>query len=398
MSASSPNPKIIAVVGISLHGQDAAILRGIARYAQRRNWRIQVCGGAERDFRELVSNFDIQAIIGHIMHHDMAKAFQELNIPVVNISGHRPDEFPFPYVIYDMNLVGNMAAEYFWQKGYRHFAVEPAPGHFNEAFMSKGATHFLQRVQDYGAICHELKESLIFTRLSGNDDEEGTPHPDLLLTSLRDLPRPTAIFVLSDRLAARLCGICQDQGITIPDDLAILGFGNFELICETAYPPLSSISTNDEELGRTAADLLYQLLQGNALKAKEHLVPPLGVVTRRSTDALAIEERSVAKAVHFIRQADLRHISCDEVALASGLNRRTLERKFQEVLGRSLYTEIQRWRCNRAKDLLQTTLLPMKSVAFDAGFRNADHMGKVLKSTLGKTPKQLRRKIALQER
>lgn len=390
-------PKIIAVIGISLHGQDAAILRGIARYAQRRNWRVQVCGGTERDFRELESNFDIQGIIAHVMSQEMTEAFLKLKVPLVNISGHSPEAHPFPYVIYDMDRVAEMAADYFWQKGYRHFALEPTPRRFSEAFMSRGGKQFLKQIQHYGASCHELEESLVFTRFS-KDEEKGTPHPDFHLSSLRDLPRPTAIFVLSDRLAARLCGKCQDQGIAVPDDLVILGFGNFELICETAYPPLSSIRTDDEELGRTAADLLYHLLQGETPPHKKHLIPPLGVVSRRSTDALAIEDRSVAKAVHYIRQADLHHISCDEVALASGLNRRTLERKFREVLGRSLYTEIQRWRCDRAKELLQTTLLPMKSVAFEAGFRNADHMGKVLKSTLGKTPKQLRRKTGLSER
>ena len=389
MPSPKTGPSVIAVVSIALHGQDAAILRGIARYAQRRNWRIQVCGGTERDFRELQSNFDIRGIIAHVIDQEMVNAFLSLGIPVINISGRRPDEFPFPYVNHDMKRVGEMAADYFWQKGYRHFAVEPTPRQFNENFISAGANRFSQCLKQYGVSCRELTESLIFTRLAGT--EEGTPNPEFLLTALKDLPRPSAIFVLSDRLAARLCGLCHDQNISIPDEIAILGFGNFELICETAYPPLSSIATNDEELGRTAADLLYRALQGEKFSTKEHLIPPLGIVSRRSTDALAIEDRAVAKAVHHIRQSDLRLLSCDQVALASGLNRRTLERKFKQVLGRSIYSEIQHWRCNEAKHLLQSTHLPLKSIAIDAGFRNADHMGKVLKSLSGKTPRQLRR-------
>lgn len=389
MSASSPKPDVIAVVGISLHGQDAAILRGIAQYGQRRNWRIQVCGGTERDFRELESNFSIQGIIAHVLDLEMVEAFAALKIPVINISGNRPTEFPFPYVNHDMAMVGEIAANYFCEKGYREFAVEPAPRQFNEDFISAGAKHFTEFIGERGYSCRELKESLIFTRLA--KDQSAEPNPDYILTGLSELPHPTAIFVLSDRLAARLCGLCQDQNISIPEDVVILGFGNFELICETAYPALSSIATNDEELGRTAADLLYQSLQGHPPARKEHLIPPLGVITRRSTDALAIEDPAIAKAVNYIRQADLRVIKCADIARASGVNRRTLERKCQRVLGRSLYHEVQHWRSEQARKLLQTTYLPLKAIAIEAGFRDADHMGKVLKSTLGKTPRQLRK-------
>lgn len=385
----SSKPKIIAVIGIALHGQDAAILRGIADYAQRRNWRIQVCGGTERDFRELESNFSIQGMIAHVLDLEMAEAFAALQIPVINISGHRPTEFTFPFVNHDMAMVGEMAANYFWEKGYRDFAVEPAPRRFNEDFISAGVRQFTRLIKERGSICHELEESLIFTRFS--EDEREPPQPDYPLTSLQELPRPTAIFVLSDRLAARLCGLCQDQGISIPEEVAILGFGNFELICETAYPPLSSIATNDQELGRVAAELLHQSLQGHPPGKREHLIPPLGVITRRSTDALSIEDPALAKAVHYIRQSDLREISCANVALASGINRRTLERKCRHLLGRSLYQEIQHWRCSQAQTLLQTTYLPLKAIATEAGFRDADHMGKVMKSLLGQTPRHFRR-------
>jgi LacI family transcriptional regulator len=388
MPSPITNPKIIAVVGMSLHGQDAQILRGIASYAQIRNWRIQICGSAERDFRELEQNFEIRGIISHVLDMDMAAAFEAHQVPVVNISGYNPEALPFPYVNHDMTLAGKMAAEYFLQKGYRHFALEPVPERFNEAFISQGGQYFAQCLKDEGLICQELRESLSFTRISPEDSIEALD--DFPICSLRDLPRPSAIFVLSDRLAARLCGLCQEQGISVPEDIAILGFGNFELICETAYPPLSSIATPDQELGRTAAYLLHQLLLGNDVPRKQTLLPPLGVISRRSTDALAIEDPAVAKAVHFIRQADLREINCDQVARASGMNRRTLERRFRQILGRSLYGEIQTWRSDQAKLLLQTTREPLYNIAIESGFRDADHMGKVLKQLLGKTPRQLR--------
>lgn len=382
-------PKIIAVVGMSLHGQDAGILRGIARYAQNRNWRVQICGSQERDFRDLEQNFEIQGIIAHVFDMEMVRDFQTHDVPVINISGTRPEAFPFPYVNFDMKQVGDLAADYFLQKGYRHFAVEAAPGRFNDHFIVQGSEQFCRQIRAKGYTCFELEESLYFSRLEKGSAPD--PHPDLPLSSLETLPRPAAIFVLGDRLATRLCGLCQEKGISVPEELAILSYGNFELVCETAYPPVSSIATPDEELGHTAAHLLHQLLLGKTLREKKHLIPPAGILSRRSTDALAIEDLAVAKAVHFIRQSDLREIDCDQVALASGINRRTLERKFRSVLGRSLYGEIQHWRTDRAKHLLQHTLQPLKNVASEAGFRDADHMSKVLRSTLGQTPRQLRK-------
>ena len=386
MSSLKPEPNVIAMVGMSLYGQDADIVRGVAHYAQHRNWRLQLCGSAPHEIEELGRNFRVKGLIAHVNNPETAKQLRGFGVPVINISGHTPMDHDFPFVVHEMDLAGQMAADYFWQRGYRNFVIEPAPLRFQDLYVSLGGIGFTRRLHAYGAKVYELTESLAYTR-SGTTDPAAEPYP---LCSLKNLPLPAAIFVVGDRLAARICGMCQDEGLSVPEEVAVLGFGNFELVCETAYPPLSSIQTHDGELGRQAAALLYNCMKGNPPATREHLVPPLGIVTRRSSDALSIEDRTVAKAVNYIRTADLRGITCDDVALHSGINRRTLERKFRQVLGRSLYTEIQTWRCDRARTLLQTTQLPLKFVAVEAGFRDADHMGKVLKAHLGQSPKTLR--------
>lgn len=384
---TTPRPaKNIALIGMALYGQDAGIVRGLTGYAQHRNWRLHLCGARERDINELLENIRIDGVIAHVTEEALAAQLRDLNKPVVNVSGHSPVQMGFPFVAHEVDLAGRMAAAYFLQRGYRHFACEPAPGRFQELSVGLGSLFFAQTIAEAGLVCHELTESLAFTRV-GVDTRALRGYP---LVSLRDLPRPAAVFVMGDRLAARLSAVAQEEGLAVPDDLAILGFGNFELVCETAYPPLSSIQTDNENQGRAAGELLYDLLRGAPQDSLEHVIPPLGVITRRSTDALAIEDPQVAKAVQYIRQADLREINCDQVAAVSGVNRRTLERKFREVLGRTLYTEIQRWRSDRARLLLQTTTLPLKSIALESGFRNSDHMTKVLRSTLGKTPRQFR--------
>ncbi|MCC5849324.1 MAG: substrate-binding domain-containing protein [Verrucomicrobia bacterium] len=381
-----PRPKNIAMIGMAMYGQDAGIVRGAAHYAQHRNWRLHLCGSQPREIDELHQNINIDGIIAHVTSEDLAEQLRKLDMPVVNVSGKCPMQMGFPFVAHEVGLAGVMAAEYFLQRGYRTFACEPAPGRFQEIFVSLGGLAFANRIKEEGLVCHELTQSLTFTR-EGVDTREQKDFP---LVSVTDLPRPAAVFVMGDRLGARLCALSQNAGLAIPDDLAILGFGNFELVCETCYPPLSSIQTDDERQGRIAAELLYDLIRGCPPESLEHVISPLGVVTRRSTDALALEDPQVSKAVQFIRGADLREITCDQVASASGVNRRTLERKFREILGRTLYTEIQRWRSDLARHLLQTSSLPLKSIALEAGFRNSDHMGKVLRKHLGKTPREIR--------
>lgn len=386
MNPSSPPPRVIGLVGMSLYGQDSGIVRGVAHYAQTRNWRVQLCGDSERELTELQRNFQVDGIIAHVTRDETARHLEHFGIPVVNVSGHNPMKYPFPFAVHEMDLAGQMAADYFWNRGFRHFAVEPLPMRFPEVYVSLGALGFIRKIQDYGAVVHGLQESLARTRL----DPSSKQTQAFPVEHLNDLPQPAAVFVVGDRLAARIAGMCQDQGLSVPEDIALLGFGDFELVCETAYPPLSSIQTQNEEQGRQAAGLLYQMLTGATLEKREHLIPPSGIVTRRSTDALSIEDRVVAKAVGYIRSADLRDISCQMVANACGINRRTLERKFRQSLGHTLYTEIQHWRCARARTLIQTSRLPLKAVAIDAGFRDADHMGKVFKSILGQRPKDLR--------
>lgn len=387
MPVTPPRPKNIALVGMAMYGQDAGIVRGVAAFAQQHNWHLHMRDGRLREVIELKKNLPIDGIIAHVTNRKLARALQRFDVPIINVSGWDPGKMGMPFVVHEVDQAGKMAAEYFLRRGYTSFACEPAPFRFQEVAVSLGTLAFGRTVREAGFVCHELTQSLAYTRQGVHAD----PLPDFPTASVLELPRPLAVFVMGDRLASRLNALCLESRLSIPDQVSVLGFGNIDLVCETAYPPLSSIQTDDVTLGRQASKILYQWMKGHAPGRHENLIPPLGIVTRRSSDALAIEDPRVARAVHYIRDADLSEIDCDQVAVASGVNRRTLERKFKQTLGHSLYTEIQQWRCDRARHHLQTTTLPLKHVAAVSGFRDADHMGKVLRKHLGKTPRQLKK-------
>ena len=126
-------------------------------------------------------------------------------------------------------------------------------------------------------------------------------------------------------------------------------------------------------------------------KAHTILIPPSGITARRSSDALAISDTALAKAISFIRTNAARPIQVADVSAHSGLSRRALERKFETVLGRSPASELRRIRLERAKDLLATTDLPIPEVAEKSGFGSPEYLSFIFRKVLGFPPLKYRR-------
>jgi LacI family transcriptional regulator len=120
------------------------------------------------------------------------------------------------------------------------------------------------------------------------------------------------------------------------------------------------------------------------------LVPPIGVVTRQSTDVLAVEDRNVARAVRYIREHACEGICVDDVVSHAALSRRLLETRFKKLLGRSPHDEITRVQLRRVKELLAETDLPLAEIADRTGFRYVEYLSAVFKNKTGMPPGQFR--------
>jgi LacI family transcriptional regulator len=189
--------------------------------------------------------------------------------------------------------------------------------------------------------------------------------------------------------------VARANGYRVPEDFAVLGVGNMDPICELAYPQLSSIRTAAEAAGFEAARLLDRLMQGDAPPAERVEFPPLGVVTRRSTDVLAVTDDDLATAMRFIRDHAAETITVDDVVEAACVSRSTLERRFRATLGRSPQDEIYRVRLERARHLLAETDWPMAQVAKEAGFHDGRRMSEVFHAHTGEAPTMYRRKTRI---
>ena len=209
---------------------------------------------------------------------------------------------------------------------------------------------------------------------------------------MRSLPRPCALLAGNDRYAWHAIDACRECGISVPEEIAVLGVDNDVLLAEMARPTLSSIDLGGERIGFEAARTLDALIQGERLNTQPVELPPQGVITRHSTDVLSIEDETVAEAARFIRQRANEPIGVHDVLQHVAMSRRNLERRFRRVMRRSLLDEIRRVYPDRAAKLLRESDLDMPGVAAQAGFASQVRFSTVFREKLGTTPTAYRRR------
>src|SRR6185503_3539756 len=113
---------------------------------------------------------------------------------------------------------------------------------------------------------------------------------------VRKLPKPVGVMAAYDYRGQQLLDACRRLGVAVPDEVAVIGVDNDDLLCELSDPPLSSVIPNTQRTGYEAARLLAEMMSGKKVKGETHLIPPSGIATRQSTDVLAIDDRNVARA------------------------------------------------------------------------------------------------------
>jgi LacI family transcriptional regulator len=307
---------------------------------------------------------------------------------VVNVCGVLPD-LPFPRVGIDDHAVGAAAAAHFLERGFRHFAFV---GHTDHAYSTRRERGFAESLRMAG-------HSPACFREAGRFDPRGRVWAldPRLSRWVRALPKPVGLFACNDVWGCQLSEACRQSEVAVPEEVAILGVDNDDLLCELARPSLSSVAVPGEAIGFEAAALLDRMLSRGPGEARPGtrkpplLLPPRQVVTRRSSDILAVDDPYVAEALGVIRRRAGRAMSVDDVVDLVPLSRRSLERRFRSCLGRGVWEEIRRVQLERAKELLAGTELPMSAVAAAAGFSESKQLSVVFRQETRMTPTAFRR-------
>lgn len=95
-------------------------------------------------------------------------------------------------------------------------------------------------------------------------------------------PDIDAIFCGSDQIARGALDSARDLGRRVPDDIAVIGYDNWELLATNARPELTSIDANLQQLGRQAAQRVFDAIDGLDIGEGEHHLP-VRLVIRGST-------------------------------------------------------------------------------------------------------------------
>ena len=204
---------------------------------------------------------------------------------------------------------------------------------------------------------------------------------------------PIGLLAATDASAVRALGACEDAGILVPEQAAILGVDNFEYRCVPASVPISSIDADQERIGYEAAALLDRLMAGDPRPQRMIEVPPARIVQRDSTDMLAVDDVEVAKALRFIIANYRRRVGLRDVARATSISLRRLQTRFKEQLGRTILQEINGRRIGHAQDLLKGTNKKIRVVAGECGFGGSVKLIRVFKQYVGTSPKRYRKQL-----
>jgi LacI family transcriptional regulator len=218
-----------------------------------------------------------------------------------------------------------------------------------------------------------------------------------LVAWIKQRPKPLGLMLCYDHVGPPVTQACREAGVAVPEEVAIVGVDNNDVVCAICDPPLSSVCPNHEEVGYQGAALLDRIMTGGAAPAGPIVIPPRTVVVRQSSSVSAIEDPVVSAALSMIREHACNGLQVRDVAENVPVSRSVLQRRFQAVLGRSVHNEIVRVQLRKAQELLKETDLSVRTIAEKAGFKHPEYMAAVFKHRVGVTPVQYRRRYQMSE-
>ncbi|MDQ6632392.1 MAG: DNA-binding transcriptional regulator [Verrucomicrobiota bacterium] len=375
-------PKVALLIETS-NAYARELLHGIRSYwREHRSWTVYLPEHARGQAPPgWLKNWKGDGIIARIENKRIAEAVLKTKLPAVDVSAARLAT-GLPWVETDDDAIARQAAEHFLERGFRHF------GYYSDESFNWSKWRCDSFVKYLAAAGHDCA---VFTRgVSVASDWEQQNRE--LSDWMAQLPKPAGILASYDNCALQLLETCRHLKVAVPDEVAVLGVNNDELLCDLADPPLSSVVPNARRAGYEAAVLLDRMMNGKTVPPEAHLFEPLGVATRQSTDVLALTDSHISSAVRFIREHACKGIQIQDVLKQVPLSRRIFEKRFLKAIGRSAHDQIQSVKIGRVKALLTETDLPLTQIAERSGFIHVEYMSAAFKKIVGIPPRDYREK------
>lgn len=370
---------------LALGWYDYRLQRGIERYARKRGWSVRM--DLTRD-RTIPWGWDGDGILAWLDADDeLAEFVARAQKPTVDFGFRRP-HLKFGRVLEDTAAAARMVAEHLLARGVRNFLF--CSDAQNWVYDERGK-HFVAELQRLGYDACWLRWHEATDHDSGYNS--WTIKRRWLMEGIRKVDHPVGIFAASDELASHVLDACEFAAIRVPDEAAIIGAGDSLLAVDSMNTPISSVDTNLELLGYRGAQELDGLMRERCASARPKRIiriPPTGVITRKSSDPLAVPHPGVARSLRFLMQNAYGPLVVSHLAKAASMSQRPFRSAFLACVGRGPGAEIRRVRMEKAKGLLRRSHEKLSVIAGECGYKNGNSFSIAFKKTTGLTPGEYR--------
>lgn len=367
------------------------LLQGILTYAKQKDQEAWVVCRMPPSYKETygikgvvewAKKWDANAIIGRFNHDDDIDLFRRNGIIAIAQDFKRRFN-NIPNITSNYHDTGRLAAQFFIEKGYKHFAFY---GYKDTVWSDERCEGFYEGVKEagYGKNFHTYTNQQLETLWY----YDTTP----LLNWLNQLPQQTAVFCCDDNQGNKITEICKSNSIKIPEHLAVLGVDNDTTLCELSDPPLSSIHLDIEAGGYETAELIMNLMKHKDFQPQDVIIKAISIINRASTNSFATNDMYINEALEFIHSNLDKALNVTDLVKKLPLSRRLLEMRFKKVTGRSVYNYIIYNRIEEFARKIHETDKPINEIATEMEFYNYSNLVQQFKQIKGCTPTEFRKR------
>ncbi len=390
IAALQPQKRRVALLVDFSRAYGRAVLLGVAKFVREHHeWSVQ---SEEWRWTEPVPNWlshwKGDGVIAWVEVPEIAAIIRRLGVPAVDVRGAVPN-CGLPLVDAENQAVSCQAADHLVQRGFRHYAFCGFAGANYSASRQRWFQECLAR-KGFDCAVYEPPPRP-FSLKTLEQEKRGLLFQEHLARWLKSLPKPVGIMACNDIRGQQVMNACRSVDLLVPEDVAVIGVDNDQIFCELSDPTLTSVELDTLRTGYQAATLLEYMMTGGEPPPEPILIPPLGTVTRRSTDVLAVDDPRLVAGMRFMRQHLFDEFTINDLARAAGMSRRVLERRFVTEVGHSPKAEVLRLRLERVKALLADTDWPLAQIAERTGFKYGEYLHTLFTQRTGTTPGQFRR-------
>lgn len=319
--------------------------------------------------------------------HFMALNLPRPDIPFVCLDALPDDNIEAnAFVNLNEQELGKAAAELLIRRGYRHFAYLGSATSASAERSDLRGKAFTDTVMRHQFTCTALP----IARSHQTEIYDELPE---LTAALSALPKPCAIFCFNDIRASLVCDACRFSGLSVPEQIAIVGIDNDLNLCNSQSPTITSLLPDFEKSGVLVLEAARRLVPNTSKTAGRirRIYSGVKTIERMSTRDINASGKVVSRALKLIEKSFANpEFSIPRLAKSLGISRRLLDMRFSEVTGKTAHDALCSRRLEEARHLLSTSHMSISEVAERSGFASESTFRAIFISREGKSPKSFR--------